>query len=71
MSATLDTNTAVKPIHHWIGGEIYQGQSGRSGAVYNPATGQQTGEVAFATIEEIDRAVQTAKAASAAWRAKD
>ena len=52
MSATLDTNTAVKPIHHWIGGEIYQGQSGRSGAVYNPATGQQTGEVAFATIEE-------------------
>ncbi len=69
MSATLDTNTAVKPIHHWIGGEIYQGQSGRSGAVYNPATGQQTGEVAFATIEEIDRAVQTAKAASAAWRA--
>src|SRR5947208_7611446 len=45
------------------------GSSGRSGAVYNPATGTQTGEVAFASIEEVQRAVAAAKAAFPAWRA--
>jgi len=62
------TVTAVKPINHWISGEVYEGQSGRTGAVYNPATGEQTGAVDFATAEEVDRAVQAAKAAAPAWR---
>src|SRR5438874_10485487 len=69
MTETIEAPTAVKPIHHWIGGAVYAGQSGRSGPVYNPATGQQTGEVDFATVEEIDRAVQAAKQAFPAWRA--
>jgi malonate-semialdehyde dehydrogenase (acetylating)/methylmalonate-semialdehyde dehydrogenase len=69
MTETIEAPAAVKPIHHWIGGQVYAGQSGRSGPVYNPATGQQTGEVDFATVEEIDRAVQAAKAAFPAWRA--
>src|ERR687892_1104680 len=56
-------------ITHWIGGERVAGTSGRSGPVYNPAAGRQTGEVAFASIEEIDRAVATAKDAFTAWRA--
>jgi malonate-semialdehyde dehydrogenase (acetylating)/methylmalonate-semialdehyde dehydrogenase len=63
------TATAVKPINHWIAGAVYEGQSGRTGAVYNPATGEQTGAVDFATVEEVDRAVQAAKAAAPAWRA--
>jgi malonate-semialdehyde dehydrogenase (acetylating) / methylmalonate-semialdehyde dehydrogenase len=58
-----------KRISHWIGGKIVQGTSGRSGPVFNPATGQQTGEVDFATVEEIDQAVQTAKQAFPSWRA--
>src|SRR5207244_9136894 len=37
--------------------------------VYNPATGEQTGEVDFASVEEIDAAVQTAKRAFPLWRA--
>ncbi|MFL6067557.1 MAG: aldehyde dehydrogenase family protein, partial [Gaiellaceae bacterium] len=45
------------------------GASGRSGAVYNPATGRQTGEVDFASIEEVQRAVAAAQAAFPAWRA--
>ena len=45
------------------------GESGRSGPVYNPAQGKQTGSVDFASAEEVDRAVQAAKAASPAWRA--
>ncbi|HEY1367229.1 MAG TPA: CoA-acylating methylmalonate-semialdehyde dehydrogenase [Gaiellaceae bacterium] len=58
----------VTRINHWIGGRAVAGESGRSGPVFNPATGQQTGEVDFASVEELDRAVQTAKAAFPAWR---
>jgi malonate-semialdehyde dehydrogenase (acetylating)/methylmalonate-semialdehyde dehydrogenase len=59
----------VKRISHWIGGQTVEGKSGRSGAVFNPALGQQTGAVDFATPEEVDLAVQTAKAAFESWRA--
>ncbi|MBA3562243.1 MAG: CoA-acylating methylmalonate-semialdehyde dehydrogenase [Actinobacteria bacterium] len=58
----------MKTIGHWIGGESVQGSSGRKGPVYNPARGEQTGEVDFASLEEIDRAVATAKAAFTEWR---
>jgi malonate-semialdehyde dehydrogenase (acetylating)/methylmalonate-semialdehyde dehydrogenase len=58
----------VQRISHWIGGRSVAGGSGRSGPVFNPATGRQAGAVDFATPEEVDRAVQTAKAAFPAWR---
>ena len=61
--------TELKTIGHWIGGEAVPGASGRKGPVYNPATGEQSGEVSFASVEEIDQAVATAKAAFADWRA--
>ena len=66
MSAAVTTE--LKVIGHWIGGEPVAGASGRTGPVYNPATGEQAGEVQFASIEEIDRAVASAKTASATWR---
>ena len=56
-------------ISHWIGGRSVVGESGRSGPVFNPALGVQTKEVDFASVEEIDRAVQTAKEAFESWRA--
>jgi len=59
----------LKRITHWIGGEPVFGSSGRTGPVYNPAKGVQTGEVDFASAAEIDRAVQAAKEAFASWRA--
>jgi malonate-semialdehyde dehydrogenase (acetylating)/methylmalonate-semialdehyde dehydrogenase len=59
----------LKRINHWIGGQPVAGHSGRSGLVYNPATGVQTGEVDFASVEEIDLAVQAAKEAFSSWRA--
>jgi malonate-semialdehyde dehydrogenase (acetylating)/methylmalonate-semialdehyde dehydrogenase len=59
----------IKRIGHWIGGRSVAGQSGRSGPVYNPATGEQTGAVDFASIEEIDAAIAAAKEAFPAWRA--
>ena len=59
----------VTQIGHWIGGKPVAGTSGRSGPVFDPAKGQQTGEVAFASVEEIDAAVAAAKEAFPAWRA--
>ena len=64
-----EVNTGVKRISHWIGGRVYSGESGRSGPVFNPATGEKTADVDFASVEEVDRAVQAAKAAFPAWRA--
>jgi malonate-semialdehyde dehydrogenase (acetylating)/methylmalonate-semialdehyde dehydrogenase len=69
MTETIEAPAAVKPIHHWIGGQSYEGQSGRSGPVFNPAKGIRAGEVDFASVEEVDRAVQAAKQAFPAWRA--
>ncbi len=69
MTDVIDAPAAVKPINHWIGGKPYEGGSGRSGPVYNPARGEQTGAVDFATAEEVDRAVQAAKDAFPSWRA--
>jgi len=66
----VDPNGAeIAPIHHWIDGASVAGASGRTGQVFNPATGRQTGAVDLASVEEIDRAVQSAKAAFASWRA--
>jgi malonate-semialdehyde dehydrogenase (acetylating) / methylmalonate-semialdehyde dehydrogenase len=69
MTDVIEAPAAVKPVNHWIGGKRYAGRSGRSGAVYNPATGQQSGAVDFATAEEVDQAVQAARQALPAWRA--
>src|SRR5919199_937782 len=69
MTETIEAPAAVKPIHHWIGGRSVEGTSGRSGPVYNPARGVQTGAVDFATVEDVDAAVQAAKRAFADWRA--
>jgi malonate-semialdehyde dehydrogenase (acetylating)/methylmalonate-semialdehyde dehydrogenase len=56
-------------ISHWIDGALVEGASGRSGPVYNPATGEQTGDVDFASSAEIDRAVASARQAAGEWRA--
>jgi malonate-semialdehyde dehydrogenase (acetylating) / methylmalonate-semialdehyde dehydrogenase len=64
-----DRPEEITRISHWIGGRSVPGESGRSGPVYNPATGRQTGEVDFATVEEVDRAVAAARDAFPAWRA--
>ena len=56
-------------IGHYVNGEVVVGTSGRTGPVYNPATGIQTGEVVFASVDDVSRAVAAAKAAFPAWRA--
>jgi malonate-semialdehyde dehydrogenase (acetylating)/methylmalonate-semialdehyde dehydrogenase len=55
-------------IEHWIDGQVVASTSGRTGPVHNPATGEQTGQVALASVEEVDAAVAAAKAAARGWR---
>ncbi len=59
----------MERINHWIGGKLVPGESGRTGPVYNPATGRQVYEVDFASVEEVDGAVEAAKEAFPGWRA--
>jgi malonate-semialdehyde dehydrogenase (acetylating)/methylmalonate-semialdehyde dehydrogenase len=59
---------AVTRIPHWIGGKRVEGMSGRSGPVYNPARGVQSGAVDLASVEEIDAAVRNSAEAWETWR---
>lgn len=58
----------MKRISHWIDGRVTAGQSGRVGPVYNPATGEQTAEVDFASAAEVDAAIESATGAATSWR---
>ena len=62
-------STAAERVNHWINGARVAGTSGRSGPVYNPATGTVAREVDFASVEEVDAAVRAARDAFPAWRA--
>jgi malonate-semialdehyde dehydrogenase (acetylating) / methylmalonate-semialdehyde dehydrogenase len=64
---TIQPPTAVTEIGHYVGGKRVAGTSGKSGEVFNPATGQQSGRVAFAGVAEVDAAVAAAAAAFPAW----
>ena len=55
-------------IDHWIDGGRVPSTSGRTGPVFNPATGQQQGQVGLASVAEVDAAVASAKAAFGTWR---
>ncbi|HET7685074.1 MAG TPA: CoA-acylating methylmalonate-semialdehyde dehydrogenase [Candidatus Limnocylindria bacterium] len=63
------TGQGTERVSHWINGARVAGTSGRSGPVYNPATGQLAREVDFASVEEVDAAVAAAHEAFPAWRA--
>ncbi|MFK8846768.1 CoA-acylating methylmalonate-semialdehyde dehydrogenase [Streptomyces sp. Ac-502] len=57
----------MKTVNHWIGGKPAEGVSGSFGPVYNPATGAQEKQVAFASVDEVDTAVAAAKEAFRTW----
>jgi malonate-semialdehyde dehydrogenase (acetylating)/methylmalonate-semialdehyde dehydrogenase len=58
----------MRAIEHWIGGKRVASRSGRSGPVYDPATGEQQAEVGFASPSEVDDAVAAAAEAFPTWR---
>ncbi len=58
----------AKHLTHWIGGKPFGGVAERQGDVYDPATGELSGTVDFASAADVDDAVAAAKEAFAEWR---
>jgi malonate-semialdehyde dehydrogenase (acetylating)/methylmalonate-semialdehyde dehydrogenase len=63
-----DMTTTPKQIVHWVDGKPFAGTSDRRGDVFDPATGQISGHVEFATTADVDEAVAAAKHAFSGWR---
>lgn len=55
-------------VTHWINGALSSEKADRHGDIYNPATGQITGSVDFASASVIDHAVRVATSAFNDWR---
>ena len=68
----LDAQPAGSPrsIPHWIAGRAVRGSSGRTGKVYDPATGQVQALVPLANRAELEAAVAAAQATFPAWSAQ-
>jgi malonate-semialdehyde dehydrogenase (acetylating) / methylmalonate-semialdehyde dehydrogenase len=58
-----------KHVTHWIDGAPWTGTAERRGEIHDPATGELTGAVDFASAREVDDAVAAAAAAFPDWRA--
>ncbi|MEK9946554.1 MAG: CoA-acylating methylmalonate-semialdehyde dehydrogenase [Alphaproteobacteria bacterium] len=59
----------MKTLHHFVNGQRVDGTSGRFGEVFNPATGEQTAAVPFASADETRAAIGSAHDALPAWAA--
>ncbi|RMD88761.1 MAG: CoA-acylating methylmalonate-semialdehyde dehydrogenase [Alphaproteobacteria bacterium] len=57
----------MQELGHYINGTRVNGQSGRFGDVYNPATGEVQARVALANAEEVAYAVDVARDAQPGW----
>ncbi|MFM9816826.1 UNVERIFIED_CONTAM: CoA-acylating methylmalonate-semialdehyde dehydrogenase [Spiribacter pallidus] len=70
MATPIQSQTDQRAIGHFVGGQAVPGAEGsRTAAIYNPALGVQTGEVALAGADEVNAAVETAAQAQIAWGA--
>jgi malonate-semialdehyde dehydrogenase (acetylating)/methylmalonate-semialdehyde dehydrogenase len=58
----------LRTISHFLDGKVVPGSSGRTGPVFDPATGTQTGVVDLASAGEVDAAVASAASALVEWR---
>ena len=61
------SEAGLSDITHWIGGSRVGGAAGRTGEVFNPATGEVTGLVRLGDASTVDAAVQAARRAFPAW----
>ena len=59
----------MNTLQHFVNGKATDGGSGRSGVVFNPATGEQAATVLLGGKAEVDAAVAAAQAAFPGWAA--
>ena len=62
-------NSQPLDIDHFIAGQVEARDATTRTDVFNPATGQVTGRLAMATVEDVDATVEAAAAAFPAWSA--
>ncbi|SDF06855.1 Aldehyde dehydrogenase family protein, partial [Mycolicibacterium neoaurum] len=55
-------------IQHWLNGTFFEGTSGQTAPVTNPASGAVTGQVALASVADSRAVIDAAAAAFPAWR---
>lgn len=60
---------ALATVSHWIDGKPVSATSGRCGMITNPATGALIAEVGFASVDDVDQAIASARGAASDWRA--
>ena len=59
----------AEQLYHFINGARDGGSSGRTGEIFNPATGEVSADCPYASAADVDKAVQSALAAQPAWEA--
>jgi malonate-semialdehyde dehydrogenase (acetylating) / methylmalonate-semialdehyde dehydrogenase len=57
----------MRTINHWITGKEVSSTPERAGDIYNPATGEVSAQVAFASPRDVDAAVEAARTGLAEW----
>jgi malonate-semialdehyde dehydrogenase (acetylating)/methylmalonate-semialdehyde dehydrogenase len=67
MRAESEAGPVPERIPHWVRGRETPGEATRLGDVFNPATGERTGQVSLGTAADIDAAVRAAREAFADW----
>ncbi|MGI9285670.1 MAG: CoA-acylating methylmalonate-semialdehyde dehydrogenase [Pseudomonadales bacterium] len=67
MSVAPKASEFAKLVQNFVAGESVPSSSGRDGALFNPATGEQSGRVGFSNAEDIDHAVVKASRAWPEW----
>lgn len=61
----------MNTIPHFINGKRVDGKSGRTSDVFNPATGEVQAQCPLASSDELNAAIEGAKAAQPAWAAEN
>ena len=59
----------IQYLHHYVGGQKIEGNSGRFGDVYNPALGVVTKQAPLASRSEVENAIAVAQQAFPGWSA--
>ena len=60
----------MKLIEHFIEGKKFSGNSKRTSKIFNPATGEQNAKVKLASVEDVNKAVESASNAFESWSNK-
>lgn len=63
----MQVSAPAKTVAHFIDGKRTAGGAGKSGPIFDPATGAETGRVCYATPGDVDAAVASAAKAFGEW----